>query len=105
MSGNNQCSCSNTPPSTHFGDVATSGVQDVSAILPLLGTEQCERHIACAMERGYFYVAGTPVSIFGSLGIVKLVSQHFGLRLTSVNFTDHDSCEMQAFILPASSRS
>jgi len=71
MSSNNQCSCSNTPPSTHFGDVATSGVQDVSAILPLLGTEQCERHIACAMERGYFYVAGTPVSIFGSLGIVK----------------------------------
>lgn len=62
---------SDTPRSTYFGDVATSGVQDVAAILPLLGTEQCERHIACAMERGFFYVAGTPISIFGSLGIVK----------------------------------
>ena len=56
---------------SQFGDVATSGIQDVSAILPLLGTEQCERHISCAMERGFLYAAATPMSVFGSLGIVK----------------------------------
>ncbi|KAJ2927422.1 hypothetical protein H1R20_g9675, partial [Candolleomyces eurysporus] len=51
--------------------VATSGIQDVSALLPLLGTEQCEKHVACALERGQLYAAATPMSIFGSLGIVK----------------------------------
>jgi hypothetical protein len=51
--------------------VATSGIQDVSALLPLLGTEQCEKHVACALEKGQLYAAATPMSIFGSLGIVK----------------------------------
>ncbi|KIJ26080.1 hypothetical protein M422DRAFT_88380, partial [Sphaerobolus stellatus SS14] len=58
------------PPSS-LGGITTAGIQDVTAILPLLGTDQCESHIACAMERGWFYAALTPVSIFGSLGIVK----------------------------------
>jgi hypothetical protein len=51
--------------------VATSGIQDVSALLPLLGTEQCEKHVTCALDRGQLYAAATPMSIFGSLGIVK----------------------------------
>jgi hypothetical protein len=51
--------------------VATSGIQDVSALLPLLGTEQCERLVTSAIERGFLYAAATPMSIFGSLGIVK----------------------------------
>ncbi|KAF6763292.1 caspase domain-containing protein [Ephemerocybe angulata] len=51
--------------------VATSGIQDVSALLPLLGTEQCERLITSALQRGLLYAAATPMSVFGSLGIVK----------------------------------
>ncbi|KAJ7473441.1 hypothetical protein FB451DRAFT_1249288 [Mycena latifolia] len=51
--------------------VTTSGIQDVSGFLPLLGTEQCEEHVSCALERGFFYAAGAPMSIFGSLGIIK----------------------------------
>lgn len=51
--------------------VTTSGIQDVSAFLPLLGTEQCEHHVSSALERGFFYAAGSPMSIFGSLGIIK----------------------------------
>ncbi|KAJ7861901.1 hypothetical protein B0H13DRAFT_2567717, partial [Mycena leptocephala] len=51
--------------------ITTSGIQDVSGFLPLLGTEQCEIHVSCALERGFFYAAGSPMSIFGSLGIVK----------------------------------
>ncbi|RXW12814.1 hypothetical protein EST38_g13041 [Candolleomyces aberdarensis] len=51
--------------------VATSGIQDVSALLPLLGTEQCERHTTLALEKGLLYAAATPMSIFGSLGLVK----------------------------------
>ena len=59
-----------TQPNT-FGDTLSSGIQDVAALLPLLGTEQCERHVGTALEKGYLYAAATPLSIFGSLGIVK----------------------------------
>lgn len=51
--------------------VATSGIQDVSALLPLLGTQQCENHAFQALQRGFLYAAATPMSIFGSLGLVK----------------------------------
>jgi hypothetical protein len=51
--------------------VATSGIQDVSALLPLLGTEQCERLVTSALQHGLLYAAATPMSIFGSLGIAK----------------------------------
>ncbi|KAF7367952.1 hypothetical protein MSAN_00860400 [Mycena sanguinolenta] len=59
-----------TTPTSIVG-VTTSGIQDVSAFLPLLGTDQCEEHVSSALERGFFYAAGAPISIFGSLGIVK----------------------------------
>ncbi|KAL0571912.1 hypothetical protein V5O48_010043 [Marasmius crinis-equi] len=54
-----------------FGDTISSGIQDISALLPLLGTEQCERHVGAALENGYLYASASPLSIFGSLGIVK----------------------------------
>ncbi|KAF9004047.1 hypothetical protein BDQ17DRAFT_1241754, partial [Cyathus striatus] len=49
----------------------TNGIQEISAILPLLGTEQCEEQVGLALNNGYLYAAITPVSLFGSLGIVK----------------------------------
>ncbi|KAJ7105827.1 hypothetical protein C8R44DRAFT_554295, partial [Mycena epipterygia] len=58
-------------PATGLGPVVVNGIQDVSAFLPLLGTDQCERHVSQGLERGFWYVAGTPLSIFGSLGIIK----------------------------------
>ncbi|KAL0058154.1 hypothetical protein AAF712_015178 [Marasmius tenuissimus] len=54
-----------------FGDTISSGIQDIAALLPLLGTEQCERHVGDALQKGYLYAAATPLSIFGSLGVVK----------------------------------
>ncbi|KAJ7770625.1 hypothetical protein B0H16DRAFT_1365093, partial [Mycena metata] len=60
-----------TSAPTSILGVATSGIQDISALLPLLGTDQCEKHISGALDRGLSYVAATPLSIFGSLGIVK----------------------------------
>ncbi|KIK55716.1 hypothetical protein GYMLUDRAFT_112006, partial [Collybiopsis luxurians FD-317 M1] len=54
-----------------FGTTVTGGIQDVSALLPLLGTEQCERHIGSTLDKGYLYSAASPMSIFGSLGIAK----------------------------------
>ncbi|KAJ6597802.1 hypothetical protein DFH09DRAFT_972376 [Mycena vulgaris] len=59
-----------TTPTSIVG-VTTAGIQDVSGFLPLLGTEQCEVHVSSALERGFFYAAGAPMSIFGSLGIIK----------------------------------
>ncbi len=48
------------------------GIQDIAAVIPLLGTGQCEKHVGSALEGGYLYAAATPLSIFGSLGVVKL---------------------------------
>ncbi|KAF9269913.1 hypothetical protein L218DRAFT_2198 [Marasmius fiardii PR-910] len=54
-----------------FLDTISTGIQDVSALLPLLGTDQCERHVGTALEKGFLYAAATPLSVFGSLGIVR----------------------------------
>ncbi|KAJ7481867.1 hypothetical protein FB451DRAFT_1005384, partial [Mycena latifolia] len=53
------------------GTSLVSGIQDISAFLPIIGTEQCERHVGDALEGGFLYAAATPLSMFGSLGIVK----------------------------------
>ena len=54
-----------------IGSTLTSGIQDIAAILPLLGTEQCSIQVSSALTRGYLYAASTPMSIFGSLGVVS----------------------------------
>ncbi|KAJ8096401.1 hypothetical protein PM082_011563 [Marasmius tenuissimus] len=59
-------------PSENFGDTISGGIQDISALLPLLGTDQCEQHVGEALDNGYLYAAAAPLSIFGSLGIVKV---------------------------------
>ena len=67
-----QCSCSVlSAPTGSVGATLTGGIQDVSAILPLLGTEQCEDHASSALTKGYLYVAATPMSLFGSLGLAR----------------------------------
>ena len=53
------------------GSTLTGGIQDIAAILPLLGTEQCSVQVSSALTRGYLYAAATPMSIFGSLGVVS----------------------------------
>ena len=50
----------------------TGGIQDVAALLPVLGTDQCEKHVGSALDGGFLYAAAAPLSIFGSLGIVKI---------------------------------
>ena len=54
-----------------IGGTITNGIQDLSALLPLLGTEQCENHIGSALTDGFLYAAATPMSIFGSLGVAR----------------------------------
>ncbi|KAK7033960.1 hypothetical protein VNI00_012587 [Paramarasmius palmivorus] len=54
-----------------FGDTLSSGIQDVAALLPLLGTDQCERQAGSSLEKGYMYSAASILSLFGSLGIAK----------------------------------
>ena len=55
-----------------IGSTLTGGIQDIAAILPLLGTEQCSIQVSsAALTRGYLYAASTPMSIFGSLGVVS----------------------------------
>jgi len=53
------------------GATLSTGIQDIAALLPLLGTEQCEDHVSSALTKGYLYIAATPLSIFGSLGIAR----------------------------------
>ena len=54
-----------------IGSTLTGGIQDIAAILPLLGTEQCSVHVSSALTNGYLYAAASPISIFGSLGVVS----------------------------------
>ncbi|KAJ7584233.1 hypothetical protein C8J56DRAFT_1028155 [Mycena floridula] len=54
-----------------IGNTLATGIQDISAFLPVIGTEQCERHVGAALDGGFLYAAATPLSLFGSLGIVK----------------------------------
>jgi hypothetical protein len=54
-----------------FGGALTNGIQDISALLPLLGTEQCEIHVGSALSGGFFYASATSLSLFGILGIAK----------------------------------
>ena len=64
-----------------FGDTLSGGVQDISALLPLLGTAQCEKHVESSLQRGFLYAAAAPISIFGSLGLVQA---GFSIGLASV---------------------
>ena len=54
-----------------IGSTLTGGIQNIAALLPLLGTEQCSIHVSSALTRGYLYSASAPMSIFGSLGVVS----------------------------------
>jgi hypothetical protein len=54
-----------------IGLTLTNGIQDIAAILPLLGTAQCSIQVSSALMRGYLYAASAPMSIFGSLGVVS----------------------------------
>ncbi|KAK1235835.1 hypothetical protein PQX77_000925 [Marasmius sp. AFHP31] len=60
------------PPKKNILDTISTGIQNIAAILPLLGTDQCEQHVGEALLNGYLYAAATPLSIFGSLGVVKV---------------------------------
>jgi len=71
--------------SSNFGGTVVSGIQDISALLPLLGTEQCEQHVGSALEKGFLYPAVTPISIFGSLGIVRSA---FNILVASLSIRD-----------------
>ncbi|KAJ7486503.1 hypothetical protein FB451DRAFT_998470, partial [Mycena latifolia] len=74
-------------PPASFGTTISSGIQDVSAILSLFGTEECELHVGSALRGGgrggYLYAAITPVSIFGSLGPAKAA---FSIMCISLRF-------------------
>ncbi|KAK7014814.1 hypothetical protein VNI00_019237 [Paramarasmius palmivorus] len=72
---------SNNP--SNFASTLANGIQDVAALLPLLGTDQCERHAGEALLKGYLYAAILPVSIFGSLGLVKAA---FAVWLASITY-------------------
>ncbi|KJA24975.1 hypothetical protein HYPSUDRAFT_135537, partial [Hypholoma sublateritium FD-334 SS-4] len=72
--------------SSSFTGIITGGVQDLSALLPLLGTEQCENHVGSALDRGFLYSSVTPISIFGSLGIARA---SFNILIASINIQQY----------------
>ena len=82
-----QCPCPLAVPAGSVGATLTGGIQDVSALLPLLGTEQCEDHASSALTKGYLYAAATPMSVFGSLGLARAGLKTF---IASLNFSIFD---------------
>ena len=69
----------------------TGRIQDIAAILPLLGTEQCSVQVSSALTRGYLHAAATPMSIFGILG---LVSAGFKTLLACFSFRDIEGAKI-----------
>uniref|UniRef100_A0A8H8CK45 Peptidase C14 caspase domain-containing protein n=1 Tax=Psilocybe cubensis TaxID=181762 RepID=A0A8H8CK45_PSICU len=67
----NTTSTADPSKATDIRTLTISGIQNVSGLLPLLGTEQCEEHVTSTLDRGFLYAAGAPMSMFGSLGIIK----------------------------------
>ena len=83
------CTCSVPSSSVSSGSISTTitgGIQDVSALLPLLGTEQCEDHASSALTKGYLYAAATPMSLFGSLGLARAGIKAFVASLDISSF-------------------
>ncbi|KAF7334904.1 hypothetical protein MVEN_02240100 [Mycena venus] len=81
-----------------FGTTLSSGIQDLSAILSLFGTEECELHVESALRGGgrggYIYAAITPLSIFGSLGVAKAA---FGIFLASCSLSGARTLQNMGF--------
>ena len=69
----------------------TGGLQDIPAILPLLGTEQCSKQISSALTRGYLCAASTPMSIFGTFGVI---SAGFETFFACISFGDIGGAEI-----------
>jgi hypothetical protein len=65
------------------GTSLVSGIQDISAFLPVIGTEQCERHVGEVLGGGFLYAAATPLSLFRSLGIVKAGTAILGASVSA----------------------
>ena len=74
-----------------IGSTLTGGIQDIAAILPLLGTEQCSVQVSSALTKGYLYAAASPMSIFGSLGVV---SAGFKTLLACFSIRDIEGAEI-----------
>jgi hypothetical protein len=74
-----------------IGSTLTSGIQDIAAILPLLGTEQCSVQVSSALTRGYLYAAAAPISIFGSLGVV---TAGFKTLVACFSFGDNEGAKI-----------
>ena len=69
-----------------IGTTLTSGIQDIAAFLPLLGTERCAIHVGSALTKGYLYASSAPMSIFGSLGVVSTGFKTFLACFSCGNF-------------------
>ncbi|KAF8803117.1 hypothetical protein BYT27DRAFT_7041911, partial [Phlegmacium glaucopus] len=54
-----------------LGTFLAGGIQNILALLPLLGTEECEVQVSSALSRGLYRAVVAPISTFGSLGIVS----------------------------------
>ena len=82
---------SSSVPTGSVGATLTGGIQNIAALLPLLGTGQCEDHASSALTKGYLYVAATPMSLFGSLGLARAGLKTFvaGLDFSIFNLNVH----------------
>ncbi|KAI8582071.1 hypothetical protein K450DRAFT_298107 [Umbelopsis ramanniana AG] len=56
---------------TTYGEALSSGIQDISAVATLFGTEACASHLLSSISKGYIYASVSMLSMFGSLAAVK----------------------------------
>jgi len=55
----------------NYGTTLATGIQDISAVAALFGTDICEKHVLNSLGGGWLYASAAGLSMFGSLGIAK----------------------------------
>ena len=70
-----------------FSPTISSGIQDVAAILSLVGTGD----VGSALTKGYLFAASAPMSIFGCLGLLSVGFQTF---IACLSFKDIEGAKI-----------
>ena len=93
--------CVVPPVPGSVGATLTGSIQDVSDLLPLLGTEQCEDHASSALTKGYLYAAVMPMARAGiKTFIASLNFSIFGLHIHGARMLSNMGFRPQGTNLP-----
>lgn len=70
--------------------VWAGGIQDISVVATILGTELCEQHLDNILDNGYLYGSIVSISMFGILSVTKWgIKNVLGMDKFMVLYVNH----------------